>query len=40
MWPNPQGAADLAMSAKEILNWKLPFLCSANQWTSASLDSH
>ena len=28
MWPNPQETADLITFTEEILNGKLPFLCS------------
>ena len=28
MWPNPQFPADLVTFTEEILNGKLPFICS------------
>ena len=28
MWPNPQETVDLVIFTEEILNGKLPFLCS------------
>ena len=28
MWPNPQGISDLVTFTEEIVNGKLPFLCS------------
>ena len=31
MWPNPQFPADLVTFTKEILKWKLHFLCSVGQ---------
>ena len=32
MWPNPLFPADLVTFTEEILNGKLYFLCSVNQW--------
>ena len=37
MWPNPQFPADLVTFTEEILNGKLPFLCSAHSQPKVEL---
>ena len=39
MWQNPQETADLVTFTKEILNWKLHFLCSVSSVAIIDIES-
>ena len=39
MWPNPQETADLVTFTEKILNGKLHFLCSGNNYLPDSVET-